>query len=60
MSTPEYDDDDELVDVQDACPKCGERRMNNLPWSEDGETVTCSKCGTIYTPPEVTDDEPTS
>jgi len=39
-----------LVDAEDACPHCGERRMDNLCWRDDGETVTCTSCGKACRP----------
>jgi hypothetical protein len=41
---------DELVAEADACPGCGERRVDCLVWQDDGE-VKCSTCGKQYTPP---------
>lgn len=41
---------DELVNQEDACPACGERVMDNLVWTEDGETVVCYTCGKLYSP----------
>ena len=44
-------DGNELVRAKDACPNCGERRMDWLVWQEpDYETVRCSTCGHEYTP----------
>jgi uncharacterized Zn finger protein len=40
-----------LVEVGQECPKCGEDDMDSLVWNEDLDTVTCAKCGTVYTPP---------
>ena len=40
----------ELVDAAFACPKCGERDMDQLPWNEDDDTVTCGRCGHTYDP----------
>jgi transcription elongation factor Elf1 len=31
------------------CPQCGERRVDQLVWIEDGEAVECQRCGTVYT-----------
>ena len=45
-------DGNELVRAKDACPACGERRMDWLAWQEpDGETVKCSTCGEHYYTP---------
>jgi transcription elongation factor Elf1 len=44
----------ELVDDAFGCPTCGNRDMDWLPFDEDGETVTCGKCGRTYDPSEVT------
>jgi len=41
---------DELVAEADACPKCGERSVDNLVWQDDG-AVKCTTCGTTYEPP---------
>jgi DNA-directed RNA polymerase subunit RPC12/RpoP len=41
---------DELVAEADACPECGERRVDSLVWQDDGK-VKCSTCGKQYTPP---------
>jgi ribosomal protein S27E len=43
-------DDSNLVEPQDGCPLCGERRADCLEWDEDNTKVTCSMCGTTYTP----------
>ena len=40
----------ELVDAAFACPKCGNREMDELPWNEEFDTVTCGKCGHAYDP----------
>ena len=40
----------ELVDTASACPRCGERRQDNLVWQKNGK-VKCSNCGTQYEPP---------
>ncbi|MBL7140946.1 MAG: hypothetical protein ISS74_08560 [Planctomycetes bacterium] len=39
----------ELVDAASACPRCGERRQDNLVWQKDGK-VKCSNCGMRYEP----------
>jgi len=41
---------DEVAEA-DACPRCGERNVDNLVWQDDGQTVHCTNCGTRYTPP---------
>jgi len=41
---------DDLVAEADACPKCGERNVDNLVWQDNGK-VKCSTCGKQYTPP---------
>ena len=43
--------DDEVVAEQDACPKCGERRLDNLVWQKDEKHVRCTTCGKRYAPP---------
>ena len=35
------------------CPNCHEERVDWLVWDEDGETVTCWRCGATYDPSEV-------
>lgn len=45
------DDGNELVVESCACPRCGERRMDWLVWTE-GDTVRCETCGHIYTTEE--------
>jgi hypothetical protein len=40
---------DNLVEPQDGCPVCSERRVDCLVWVDD-ERVACSMCGTVYTP----------
>lgn len=41
-------DAEDLVEPQFACPKCGERSMELLTHSVDGETITCHECGCEY------------
>jgi len=41
---------EEVVAEADACPGCGERRIDRLVWQDD-ETVKCTTCGKQYTPP---------
>lgn len=43
--------DDNLVDREDACPRCGQRHVDRLIWIDDGEQVRCANCSTTYTPP---------
>ena len=45
---------DELVRVEDNCPRCGERRMDSLAWV-DGNTVICETCGKMFTPESMED-----
>ena len=42
----------ELVDAAFGCPMCGNRDMDQLPWHEETDTVTCGKCGHTYDPSE--------
>jgi len=42
--------DDDLVAEQDACPKCGERRLDFLVWQKGGKYVKCTTCGKRYAP----------
>jgi hypothetical protein len=42
---------DDTVAAQDACPGCGEQRLDNLVWQKDGKHVKCSTCGKRYAPP---------
>ena len=51
-------DDSNLVEPQDGCPLCGERRADFLTWDEDGTEVTCTMCGTTYTPKTKQDEDP--
>ncbi len=44
--------DDHLVEPEDACPECGERRVDELIWQNDeDEQVRCATCGFVYIPP---------
>ncbi|MCL4198918.1 MAG: hypothetical protein KJZ69_15630 [Phycisphaerales bacterium] len=43
--------DDNLVAIEDACPNCGQRHIDRLIWTDDGEQVRCAGCSTVYTPP---------
>ena len=38
------------VSEANGCPSCGEREMDRLVWEDDGESVRCATCGTIYDP----------
>ncbi|MCC6909998.1 MAG: hypothetical protein IT430_18850 [Phycisphaerales bacterium] len=40
-----------LVEPEDACPRCGERHVDNLIWIDDGQRVRCTTCLNVYTPP---------
>ncbi len=42
---------DDLVEPEDACPRCDERCIDQLVWIEDGQRVRCATCLNIYTPP---------
>jgi DNA-directed RNA polymerase subunit RPC12/RpoP len=47
---PQYEQDD-LVSLENACPRCGERRTDYLIWIDDeSEEVECSTCGMVYKP----------
>jgi hypothetical protein len=41
---------DPLVDASCACPSCGERRMDELAWDDDGEWIQCQTCSRTYKP----------
>ncbi|MCK6466345.1 MAG: hypothetical protein L6Q93_16070 [Phycisphaerae bacterium] len=41
--------DDGLVDADDACPHCGERRQDALVWNDDARLI-CSTCRLVYDP----------
>ena len=43
----------ETVSPDNACPGCGENRLDWLAWDEDGTVVTCATCGASYDPSEV-------
>lgn len=43
------ENENELVDRQFACPKCGKRIMDDLVWIDD-EAVKCTHCQTEYNP----------
>lgn len=40
-------DDDDLAPTSCACPKCGERNIDNL-LLDPSEVVTCLTCGEVY------------
>ena len=42
------DDGNELVQPEDRCGFCGERRMDWLEWVEFGNYIRCATCGTVY------------
>lgn len=41
--------EDDTVEEHNACPKCGERRMDYLQWT-DMDEVVCGTCGHTYDP----------
>lgn len=42
---------DDRVSKSDACPKCGENRLDLLVWiGDDSATVKCETCGHTYEP----------
>ncbi len=43
--------DENLVEPEDACPRCAERCIDRLVWIEDGQRVRCTRCMFVYTPP---------
>ena len=46
--------EDRVLMQEDACPECGEDRIDWLVWNnsaDDDETVTCQSCQTVYVPP---------
>jgi len=47
MKTKQFLNPNEYVITEWACPKCGERRMDNLKCN--GEQVKCYTCNTKYT-----------
>lgn len=38
------------VDPEDACPRCGERKQDQLVWVADGAAVRCQNCGQTFQP----------
>ena len=45
-------EDPERVHPEDACPGCGEDRVDLLAWDQDGTFVMCLTCGAWYDPDE--------
>ncbi|MCL4199668.1 MAG: hypothetical protein KJZ69_19395 [Phycisphaerales bacterium] len=43
--------DENLVAIEDACPRCAERCIDRLVWIEGGQRVRCATCLNVYTPP---------
>ena len=43
-------DEDELIEEDAACPKCSERRVDQLEWNAEGEFAVCGSCGFEYRP----------
>jgi hypothetical protein len=43
-----HPDPDDLVDLEDACPRCGERRVQKLVWQADLESIRCESCGAMH------------
>ncbi len=43
--------EDDLVDCCFGCPRCHERRVDELVWLND-EEVECQTCGKVYSPLE--------
>jgi hypothetical protein len=41
---------EDLVPAEDACPRCGERRVDCLVWIKEGEQVECQTCHRVYGP----------
>ena len=39
--------DSGCVCPMDACPCCGEQRMDKLEWNDD-DSITCLTCGVTY------------
>jgi len=44
------DDPGADVDQEDACPRCGERKQDQLVWVADGAAVRCQNCGHVFQP----------
>ena len=50
MTEPaENPEEEALVAEHNACPQCGEKRMDWLVWQDD-ERVKCATCGQVYEP----------
>jgi hypothetical protein len=49
LTTHEEMDEDTVL-PEDACPKCGEDRIDYLVWDDDGTFVTCTTCKAVYVP----------
>jgi len=50
MTEPaENPEEEALVAEHNACPQCGEKRIDWLVWQDD-ERVKCSTCGEVYAP----------
>lgn len=47
MTAETSDSEEELVPKEAACPRCGERRVDELILHED-DSVDCSSCGNHY------------
>jgi DNA-directed RNA polymerase subunit RPC12/RpoP len=43
-----HPDAEDLVDLEDACRRCGERRVQQLVWQADLESIRCGDCGATY------------
>jgi len=50
----------ELVPPCFACPKCGQREMDELVCHDDGESVACQTCGANYLVTQLDQDPPRS
>ena len=49
LATYHADFDEDTVSYANACPDCGENRMDKLVWDEN-EVVICQTCGAGYLP----------
>lgn len=55
MAQDDYEDEGQAMQDASAigplqgCPRCGERRQDELAWQDD-ETVRCVSCGNVYRP----------
>ena len=43
------DNGEDVVLEEWGCPRCEERRADELVWLDDGETIECATCGATYT-----------